>query len=98
MKFPTRGFITPASACLVVAAVLVGCNRQPDSISRAEAADKSRPGIAETKAIAEEAYIYGFPMIAAYKALYQFNVDKTNSQYKAPFNAIWNAAQVFTPK
>ncbi len=32
----------------------------------------------------QEAYIYGFPMIAAYKAMYQFNVDKTNSQYKAP--------------
>jgi hypothetical protein len=46
----------------------------------------------------EEAYVYGFPMIAAYKAMYQFNVDKTNSQYKAPFNQIWSESQVFTPK
>ena len=30
----------------------------------------------------QQAYIYAFPMIAAYKAMYQFNVDKTNSQYK----------------
>jgi hypothetical protein len=36
----------------------------------------------------QEAYTYGFPMIAAYKAMYQFNVDKTNSQYKAAFNEI----------
>jgi hypothetical protein len=45
-----------------------------------------------------EAYIYGFPMIAAYKAMYQFNVDKTNPQYKAPFNQIWSESQIFTPK
>ena len=37
-------------------------------------------------------------MIAAYKALYQFNVDKTNSQYKGPFNTIWNDAKTSTPK
>lgn len=48
--------------------------------------------------IYEEAYIYGFPMIAAYKAMYQFNIDKTNSQYKAPVNQIWSESQVFTPK
>jgi hypothetical protein len=34
--------------------------------------------VREASAIAEEAYVYGFPMIAAYKALYQFNVDKSS--------------------
>lgn len=34
----------------------------------------------------QAAYVYGFPMIAAYKAMYRFNVDKTNSRYKGPFN------------
>ena len=38
----------------------------------------------------QQAYIDGFPMIAAYKAMYQFAIDKTNSQYKTPFNHIWN--------
>lgn len=37
-------------------------------------------------------------MIAAYKPMYQFNVDKSNSQYKTAFNQIWNDAKVFTPK
>jgi hypothetical protein len=46
----------------------------------------------------QQAYIYGFPMIAAYKAMYQFNVDKTNSQYKGPFNQVWNDSKTFTPK
>ena len=47
---------------------------------------------------AKEAYIYAFPMIAGYKAMYQFSVDKTSSQYKGGFNQIHNTAQVFTPK
>jgi hypothetical protein len=46
----------------------------------------------------QQAYIYGFPMIAAYKAMYQFAIDKTNSQFKAPFNQIWNDSKTFTPK
>jgi len=46
----------------------------------------------------EQAYIYGFPMMAAYKAMYQFSIDKSNSQYKAPFDQIWNDSHTFTPK
>jgi hypothetical protein len=44
-----------------------------------------------------EAYVYGFPMILVYQAMYQFNVDETSPQYKAPFNQIWSESQVFTP-
>ena len=46
----------------------------------------------------QQAYTYGFPMIGVYKAMYQFNVDKSNSQYKGPFNTIVNESRVFTPK
>jgi hypothetical protein len=46
----------------------------------------------------QEAYIYGFPLLAAYKAMYEFNVDKANSQYKGPFNTLVNEARVFTYK
>src|ERR1700722_19820605 len=54
--------------------------------------------VVSNKDIYREAYVYAFPMIAAYKALYQFNVDKTNSQYKGPFNTVLNEARVFTYK
>jgi hypothetical protein len=77
---------------------LTGCATKNDSIANAEKTGKSRPSIAETKNIAEQAYIYGFPMIAAYKAMYQFNINKESGQYKAPFNAIWNDSDVATPK
>ncbi|HET9063243.1 MAG TPA: DUF1254 domain-containing protein, partial [Candidatus Binatia bacterium] len=55
-------------------------------------------GVLREHDIVEEAYVYAFPMIAAYKAMYQFNVDKESSQYKGPFNRIQNDARVFTPK
>lgn len=35
---------------------------------------------------------------AAYKAMYQFNINKESGQYKGTFNTIWNDAKVFTPK
>ncbi len=46
----------------------------------------------------KQAYVYGFPIIAAYKAMYEFNLDKSNSQYKGPFNKVLSDARVFTPK
>jgi hypothetical protein len=86
----------------LLAGLLAGCAKQDDAVTQAAKKDAAAgvpaPGIAETKAIMEEAYIYGFPMVAAYKAMYEFNVDKSSSQYKAPFNQIWNDAQTFTPK
>jgi hypothetical protein len=51
----------------------------------------------EFEKIAEEAYIYGFPLVMNYGTVYEFNVDKASSQYKGPFNHIANAANVFTP-
>jgi hypothetical protein len=55
-------------------------------------------GLIETYEIAEEAYIYAFPMIGYYKAMYQFFIDKTSSQYKGSMNELYNEARVFTPK
>jgi hypothetical protein len=56
-----------------------------------------RVGALEEHEVVEEAYVYAFPMIAAYKALYEFNVAKDSGQYKGPFNEIANDAHVFTP-
>ena len=89
-------------ACIAAALLVVGCGKKDDAVSKAEKKDVAvgvpAPGIAETKAIAEQAYIYGFPMIAAYKAMYEFNVDKASSQFKVGFNEIWNDSKPFTPK
>ncbi len=51
----------------------------------------------EVKAIAEEAFVYGFPVVMNYGTMYEYAIDTASSQYKAPFNRISNTARVFTP-
>lgn len=51
----------------------------------------------EARAIARDAYIYGVPMVSVYTTMYVFNVDKTNKEYKGPFNSVQNVARVFKP-
>src|SRR5204862_2187349 len=53
---------------------------------------------AETKAIAEEGFIYGLPIVMNYAVMYEYAVDKNSGQYKARFNQINNEARVFTYK
>src|SRR5271166_1862818 len=53
---------------------------------------------AETRAIAEEGYIYGLPIVMNYAVMYEYAVDRDSGQFKAPFNQINNEARVFTYK
>ena len=90
------------AAALVGALAFTGCDKKGDVISQTEKADKqagiAAPGIAETKTIAEEGFIYGLPLIVNYVANYQFWVDTNSSQYKCPMNQIYNESRVFTYK
>lgn len=52
----------------------------------------------ETARIAEEAFIYGFPMVMNYGVFYEYFVDKASPEYKAPPNQLYNTARVYTPK
>src|SRR4026209_634064 len=52
---------------------------------------------AETKAIAEEGYIYGLPIVMNYGVMYEYAVDKNSSQFKAPFNQLNSMHRVATP-
>jgi hypothetical protein len=76
----------------------IQCAGSGDSISQAEKGDKDRPSFAETRAIAEEGFIFGLPIVMNYAVQYEFTVDKKSGQYKAPLNQISNEARVFTYK
>ncbi|HWB10821.1 MAG TPA: DUF1254 domain-containing protein [Pirellulales bacterium] len=52
----------------------------------------------EVKAIAEEAFVYGFPLLMHYGVVYGGFIDKSSSQYKCPLNQLYNTARVFTPE
>jgi len=95
-------FLQSVALCAAMAVLLAGCSKKGDPIAQAVQADKSTgvaaPGIVETKAIAEEAFIYGLPIVMNYAVMNEFVVDKNSGQYKAPFNTVSNEARVFTYK
>ncbi len=78
------------------------CGKKGDPVSAADQADKqagiAAPSIEQTKAIAEEGFIYGLPIVMNYAVMNEFAVDKNSGQFKAPFNDIKNEARVFTYK
>jgi hypothetical protein len=53
---------------------------------------------AEARAIAKEAYIYGYSMVDGYRVQCAYFVDRQNPEYKGPWNQIHNMARVFTAK
>jgi hypothetical protein len=84
------GFSTCVKWAAIIAAVLMaGCGKKDENRAAA-------PGIAETKAIAEEGFIYGLPIVMNYAVMNEYAVDTNSSQFKAPFNQIYNMHRVAT--
>jgi hypothetical protein len=50
----------------------------------------------EARAIAKEAYIYGYPMVDAYRVMYTYFSDTENPEFKAPWNQLKNIPRVYT--
>ncbi|WP_431014744.1 DUF1254 domain-containing protein [Bradyrhizobium pachyrhizi] len=59
-------------------------------------AQSERPGFFKAKDIAEAGFIYGLPIVMSYGVMYEYAVDKSSGQYKAPFNTLVNEARVYT--
>jgi hypothetical protein len=100
-KSPQLGVISLLCGAMALS-TLVGCEKKADPVSAAVQADKAAgiqaPSIEQTKAIAEEAFIYGLPIVMNYAVMNEFAVDKNSSQFKAPFNTIYNDTHVATYK
>ena len=96
MNTRISGPVRSASLCLLTATLLADCQHKNDAISQAEKADKingvAAPSIDQTKAIAQEGFIYGLPLVMYYTSAYELFVDPTSSQYKAP------AGKLYWPK
>jgi len=52
----------------------------------------------EARAIAAEAYVYGFPLVMNFKTIHNFSVDEQSPDYKGPFNRLSCDARLFTPQ
>jgi hypothetical protein len=55
------------------------------------------PAAAHVRAIAKEAYLYGFPMVDSYRVQYSYFVDATDPEYKGTWNQVHSIARVYTP-
>ena len=53
---------------------------------------------AEARAIAKEAYVYGYPMVDGYRVQYEYFVNRQNPEFKASWNRIRNIPRVYTPE
>jgi hypothetical protein len=53
---------------------------------------------ADARVLAKEAVIYGFPIVDNYRIQYSYFVDRTNPEYKAPYNHLFNIPRVYTPE
>ncbi len=51
----------------------------------------------EARAIAKDAYVYGFPMVMNCKTVYDYTVNTDSPDYKGPFNQAICEARLFTP-
>jgi hypothetical protein len=96
-----KNILRPLGAASFIAlALLTGCGKKEDPVAQAAkkdvAASVPAPSLEEVKAIAEEGFIYGLPLVMNYGVQYEFTVDKNSGQYKGPLNAMFNERRVFT--
>ena len=56
------------------------------------------PDIREAKDIAEAGFVFGLPIVMNYGVMYEYALDRSSSQFKAPLNQIYNMTNVATYK
>ena len=85
--------VRPALLSTLITLSLVAC------VVAAPLAEAQSPSAeAAARAIAKEAYIYGFPLVDSYRVQYAYFVDRGGPEYKAPWNQIFNNARLATPE
>jgi hypothetical protein len=52
----------------------------------------------DARAIAKEAYVYGFPMAANYRTMDTQAIDTTSKDYRGNFNTVYSSKSVATPE
>lgn len=89
-------------ALCAVVLLLAGCATE-STTDRTSTAPPSPPpptsiSPSDARAIAKEAYIYGFPIVDNYRIQYSYFVDEQDPEYKGVWNQIHSTARVFTPE
>lgn len=81
--------------------LLAGCSTDtsaPEDTSPPPAPDTAGAvSPAEARAIAKEAYVYGFPIVDNYRVQYSYFVDRDDPEYKGGWNQVHSTARLYTP-
>ena len=85
---------------LAVFGLLAACSTKNSEETTTAAPPPSPAAVTpdQARAIAKEAYIYGFPMVDNYRVQYAYFVNKEDPEYKGGWNEIHNTARVYTPE
>ncbi|MDT7796059.1 MAG: hypothetical protein QOD59_5500 [Mycobacterium sp.] len=88
------------AAVLLIVASLAACSTKGSEETPKSSPPPSPAAVTpeQARAIAKEAYIYGFPIVDNYRVQYAYFVNKENPEYKGGWNEIHNTARVFTPE
>ena len=94
-----RNPIAVVVALLVLALAGCGSSNQakPTQAAPAPSATGGPVTAEQARAIAKEAYIYGFPMVDSYRIQYSYFINSQSPEYKGPWNEVHSVARVFTP-
>lgn len=85
---------------MIAAFTVLACARGETAPSMKSASDTGRPEVSagEASAIAEQAYIYAYPMIENYRTMFTQVIDKTAPSYLGTFNQLVHAAELLGPE
>ena len=74
-------------------------SERPESTpsTSAQSTPSGPPTADQARAIAKEAYIYGFPMVDSYRIQNAYFINPSSPEYKGPWNEVHSAARVYTP-
>jgi hypothetical protein len=85
---------------VAVLALLAACSTNTDQEPTSSPPPPSAAAVTpeQARAIAKDAYIYGFPIVDNYRVMYSYFVDKDNPEYKGGWNEVHNSARLYTPE
>jgi len=97
----SRSLVIALTAMFGLSVVVTGCQREastppPPNAPATPATQAVVP--ADARAIAKDAYVYGFPMVDSYRIQYSYLVDANDPEYKGGWNQVHSIARVFTPE
>lgn len=88
------------AAIVVGALILAACNAEGSDEAATPPSPPSPDAVSpeRARAIAKEAYIYGFPIVDNYRVQYSYFVDRDDPEYKGGWNEIHSTARVYGPE